>query len=167
MLAIPNIGIEFYLGKNWSASANWHYAWWKTDRKHWYWRTYGGDVALRKWFGSKANEKPLTGHHIGVYGQMVTYDFETGNRGYLGDRWTFGGGIEYGYSLPIKKRLNIDFTLGVGYLGGEYKEYLPMDDCYVWQATKDRKWFGPTKAEISLVWLLGKGNTNITRGGKR
>lgn len=167
VLAIPNIGIEFYLGKNWSAAANWHYAWWKTDRKHWYWRTYGGDVALRKWFGSKANEKPLTGHHIGVYGQMVTYDFETGNRGYLGDRWSFGGGIEYGYSLPIKKRFNIDFTLGVGYLGGEYKEYLPMDDCYVWQATKDRKWFGPTKAEISFVWLLGRGNTNKRKGGNQ
>ena len=167
VLAIPNIGIEFYLGKNWSAAANWHYAWWKTDRKHWYWRTYGGDVALRKWFGSKANEKPLTGHHIGVYGQMVIYDFETGNRGYLGDRWSFGGGIEYGYSLPIKKRFNIDFTLGVGYLGGEYKEYLPMDDCYVWQATKDRKWFGPTKAEISFVWLLGRGNTNKRKGGNQ
>lgn len=98
---------------------------------------------------------------------MVTYDFETGGRGYLGDRWTFGGGIEYGYSLPIKKRFNIDFTLGVGYLGGEYKEYLPMDDCYVWQATKDRKWFGPTKAEISFVWLLGRGNTNKRKGGNQ
>lgn len=167
LLAIPNIGVEFYLGKNWSAAANWHYAWWKTDRKHWYWRTYGGDVALRKWFGSKANEKPLTGHHIGVYGQILTYDFETGGRGYLGDRWSYAAGVEYGYSLPIKKRFNIDFTLGVGYLGGEYKEYLPMDDCYVWQATKDRKWFGPTKAEISFVWLLGRGNTNKRKGGNQ
>ena len=167
VITIPNIGVEFYLGKNWSVAANGHYAWWKTDSKSWYWRTYGGDVALRKWFGSKAKEKPLTGHHIGVYGQMITYDFETGNKGYLGDRWTYGGGVEYGYSLPIKKRINIDFTVGVGYLSGEYKEYLPMEDCYVWQATKNRKWFGPTKAEISLVWLLGKGNTNKTRGGKR
>ncbi len=167
VLAIPNIGIEFYLGENWSAAANWHHAWWKTDRKHWYWRTYGGDVALRRWFGSKANEKPLTGHHIGVYGQILTYDFATGGRGYLGDRWSYAAGLEYGYSLPIKKRLNIDFTLGVGYLGGEYMEYLPMDDCYVWQATKDRKWFGPTKAEISLVWLLGRGNSNKIKGAKR
>ena len=167
VIAIPNIGLEMYLGKNWSVATNWHYAWWKADPKSWYWRTYGGDVALRRWFGRKASEKPLTGHHIGVYGQILTYDFETGGRGYLGDRWSYAAGVEYGYSLPIKKRLNIDFTLGVGYLGGEYMEYLPIDDCYVWQATKDRKWFGPTKAEISLVWLLGKGNTNKRRGGKR
>ena len=167
VLAIPNIGVEFYLGKKWSVATNWHYAWWKADPSSWYWRTYGGDVALRKWFGRKASKKPLTGHHIGVYGQILTYDFETGDRGYLGDRWSYAAGVEYGYSLPIKKRINIDFTVGLGYLSGEYKEYLPMDDCYVWQATKNRKWFGPTKAEISLVWLLGKGNTNKTRGGKR
>ena len=37
---IPNIGIEFYLEKKWSVSLNWMYAWWKSDRKHNYWRTY-------------------------------------------------------------------------------------------------------------------------------
>ena len=79
--AVPNIGIEFYLGKDWSLSGNWMYSWWHTDREHWYWRTYGGEIALRKWFGQKAKEKPLTGHHIGIYGQLVTYDFETGERG--------------------------------------------------------------------------------------
>ena len=165
VLAIPNIGVEFYLGKKWSVAANWHYAWWKSDPSSWYWRTYGGDVALRRWLGRRAAEKPLTGHHVGVYGQILTYDFETGGRGYLGDKWSYAAGVEYGYSLPIAKRLNIDFTLGVGYLSGEYKEYLPMDECYVWQATKNRKWFGPTKAEISLVWLIGHGNKN--KGGKR
>ena len=61
----------------------------------------------------------------------------------------------------------MDFTVGIGYLGGEYKEYLPIDNCYVWQATKHRHWFGPTKAEVSLVWLLGRGNYNEKKGGKR
>ena len=64
---VPNIGADFYLGKNFSLSAFWTYAWWKTDRKHWYWRTYGGDIALRYWFGKAAAAKPLTGHHIGIY----------------------------------------------------------------------------------------------------
>lgn len=164
---VPNIGLEFYLGKNFSVVGNWMYSWWKSDPKAWYWRTYGGDLAFRYWFGKAAEEKPLTGHHVGLYGQIVTYDFETGGRGYLGDRWSYGGGVEYGYSLPIAKRLNIDFNLGVGYLGGEYKEYLPIDGHYVWQATKHRHWFGPTKLEISLTWLLGRGNINKSKGGKR
>lgn len=164
---VPNVGVEFYLGKNYSLSANWMYSWWKKHSWHWFWRTYGGDVELRKWFGSKAMEKPLQGWHAGVYGQIVTYDFETGGRGYLGDRWTWGGGVSIGYSMPIKRRLNLDFTIGLGYLGGEYKEYLPIDDCYVWQCTKQRNYFGPTKLEVSLVWLLGRGNYNPQKGGNR
>ena len=170
-LIVPNIGIEFYLGRNWSIGADWMYAWWKTDRKQWYWRTYGGDLVVRKWLGRRAQEKPLTGHHLGVYGQMFTYDFETGGTGYMGgkpggtlwDKMNYVVGVEYGYSLPIGRRLNLDFTLGVGYWGGEYYKYKPVDDHYVWQETKQRHWFGPTKAEISLVWLLGRGNYNQKR----
>lgn len=172
---VPNIGAEFYLGKDWSAGANWMYAWWKHDAKHWYWRIYGGDIYLRKWFGKKAKEKPLTGHHIGVFGQMLTYDFEKGGRGYMGgkpggtlwDKASFACGVEYGYSHPIARRLNLDFTIGIGYLGGEYHEYIPEDNCYVWQVTKQRHWFGPTKAEVSLVWLLGRGNYNKEKGGEK
>ena len=173
--AVPNIGVEFYLGKNISVGANWQYAWWKTDRKHRYWRTYGGDVNVRWWFGSAAHGKPLTGHHLGVYGQVLTYDFEWGGKGCLGgkpggtlwDKMNWGVGLEYGYSLPVDKCFNIDFTLGVGYLTGEYQEYRPVDGCYVWQATKQRHWFGPTKAEISLVWLIGCDNYNRRKGGER
>ncbi len=175
LLAVPNIGAEFYLGKSWSVVANWMYGWWKTDRRHWYWRTYGGDIAVRRWFGRAAKEKPLTGHHLGVYGQIFTYDFETGGRGYMGgkpggtlwDKMNYAAGVEYGYSLPIARRLNIDFTIGVGYWGGIYHEYQPVDGCYVWQCTKQRHWFGPTKAEVSLVWLIGRGNYNKEKGGRR
>lgn len=74
-ILVPNGGLEIYLGKNWSIDAYWMYAWWKSDRVHNYWRTYGGDVELRKWLGSAARRKPLTGHHIGAYAQIVTYDF--------------------------------------------------------------------------------------------
>ena len=172
-LLIPNIGVEMYLGKRWSVAANWMYGWWKTDRRHWYWRAYGGDIAIRKWWGKASEEKPLTGHHVGIYGQIFTHDFETGGRGYMGgkpggtlwDKMNYIVGAEYGYSLPIARRLNIDFTIGAGYWGGIYHEYKPEADYYVWQSTKERRWIGPTKAEISLVWLIGHGNKNRKKGG--
>lgn len=173
---IPNIGAEFYLGKGWSLNADWMYSWWKNDRRHLYWRIYGGDLGIRKYFGKSAQTRKFTGHHIGIYGQVLTYDFELGGRGYIGgipggsifDKAHYGGGLEYGYSKAIGRRLNLDFSLGVGYLEGVYYEYLPIDDHYVWQATKKQQWIGPTKAEITLVWLLG--NTKInrrTKGGKQ
>lgn len=167
-LLMPNIGCEMYLGKSWSVAANWLYGWWKTDRRHWYWRAYGGDIAVRKWLGKAAEEKPLTGHHIGIYAQIFTYDFAWGGRGYMGgkpggtiwNKMNHAMGAEYGYSLPIARKLNIDFSLGMGYWGGIYHEYKPRNHYYVWQATKERHWIGPTKLEVSLVWLLGHGNAN-------
>ena len=164
---IPNIGVEVYAGRQWSVAANWMYAWWSNTGKNNFWRIYGGDVEVRRWFGKKAAEKPLQGHHLGVYGQLLTYDFETGGRGYMADKWNYTFGVSYGYSLPIAKRLNLDFTLGIGYWGGRYKEYLPVEGHYVWQSTKQRHWWGPTKAEVTLVWLLGKSNFNQQKGGSR
>ena len=136
---------------------------------------YGGDIAVRKWLGKRAAGKPLTGHHLGVYGQVFTYDFEWGGTGYMGgepggtlwDKGNYAVGVEYGYSLPVARRLNIDFTIGVGYWGGKYYTYSPLDGHDVWESTKNRHWFGPTKAEISLVWLLGRGNSNNRKGGMK
>lgn len=173
VLLVPNIGVEFYLGKGWSVNGNWMYTWWKNDRRHRYWRVYGGELGLRKYFGARADEKPLSGHHIGMYGQLLTYDFEFGGKGVIGGKpggtlWEkahYGAGLEYGYSLAIANRLNLDFSLGFGYLGGTYYEYSPLEDRYVWEGTKNRHWFGPTKVEVSLIWLLGRGNYNGKKGG--
>ena len=167
LLLTPNIGAEFYLGKGFSVDANWHYAWWSNKSKAYFWRTYGGDLAARWWFGKSAKLKPLTGHHVGLYGQMITYDIEFGKKGILADRWSWSAGLEYGYSLPITPRMNLDFTLGVGYHWGKFYEYLPIDGHYVWQATKRRQYMGPTKCEVSLVWLIGCNNYNKEKGGVR
>ncbi|WP_276881576.1 DUF3575 domain-containing protein [Bacteroides heparinolyticus] len=164
-VVVPNLGLEFYLGRGWSVAGNWMYTWLKNDNRYRYHRIYGGDLEVRRWLSY--GRKPLTGHHMGIYGLLLTYDLEWGGKGYLGDRWSYGGGISYGYSAPVGRRLNLDFTLGIGYLGGEYFEYVPREGHYLWQATKKRRWFGPTKAEVSLVWLLGHDNVNKKKGGKR
>ena len=160
----PNVGVEFNLGKGWAIGANWAYAWWKNDNKAFYWRAYGGELVLRKYFGKQSKSRPLSGHHIGIYGQGVTYDFDLGKTGIL-SKLSYGAGVEYGYSLPVTRTLNIDFGIGIGYLGGEYQVYDPIDEHYVWRETRQRHWFGPTKAEISLVWLIG--NKAFRKGGAR
>ena len=175
VLLVPNIGAEFYAGRGWTVGGSWAYAWWSREKNDFFWRLYGGELYVRKYFGRRAAEKPLTGHHLGVYGEIFTYDFELGGRGYIGgkpggnlwNKMNYAVGVEYGYSLPITRRLNLDFTLGIGYWGGEYKIYDPEDGHYVWKETRQRHWFGPTKAEVSLVWLLGRGNFNEKKGGWR
>jgi hypothetical protein len=69
--------------------------------------------------------------------------------------------------LPIARRLNLDFVIGAGYNWGIFDEYIPIDGHDVWQSTKRRMFFGPTKIEVSLVWLIGRGNYNSGKGAKR
>lgn len=172
-LLLPNIGAEYYVGKNWSILADWMYAWWDRDNTHYYWRAYGGMLGTRYWFGKKAAAKPLTGHHVGVFAGLVTYDFELGGKGYMGGvphetlwyRCMHFAGVEYGYSLPVSRRLNIDFSLGLGYMGGKYLEYVPKDGFYQWESTHRLNWIGPLKVEVALVWLIGRGNYNREKGG--
>lgn len=120
VLGVPNLGVDFYLGKNISVGASYMHAWWSHDARHRYWRIYGGELNARWWFGKAARRKPLTGHHAGLYLQALTYDFEWGGKAYMGgepggsifDRAHIGFGAEYGYSLPVSTRLNIDFSIG-------------------------------------------------------
>lgn len=170
LAAVPNITADIYVGKNISVYADWMYAWWDKDRTHRYWRTYGGNIGARWWFGKKAHEKPLTGHHLGVYAGIFTFDFEWGGKGYMGgkphgtlwDRYMTNASVEYGYSLPIGSRLNLGFTAALGYINGKYIEYEPIASTteYLWLASKKFSWFGPTKVEVSLIWLIGRGNVN-------
>ena len=151
----PNLGIEAEFGDCWSVSADWMCAWWRKRNVHRFWRVYGGELELRRWWHSQAGEMSLTGHHAGVYCQMLTYDLGFGSRGYQGDRWSHAVGLSYGYSLPLGRYFNIDFSIGIGCLWGEYKKYHIEDNCYVWRSTNNRRWFGPTKAEVSIVYVIG------------
>ncbi len=151
---IPNIGLEFNLYNNWTLAVNGMWAWWTNENIHWYWRIYGGEVAVKKYLGKRALKRSMTGHHVGIYGQALSYDFEVGHFGRMSPKLSYGGGVEYGYSFPVSNVFNIDISLGVGYLGGRFYEYVENEGHYVWRATVQQNWFGPTKGGVSLVWLI-------------
>lgn len=154
-VAVPNIGAEVFLGGRCSAEAQWMYAWWHLENKDIFWRIYGGQIGFRKYFGEKLKDMELSGHHIGVYGQAFTYDFGFGSKGET-SKFTYGGGLDYGYCLPVSGRIAFDFSVGLGFLSGEYKTYKYDKGCYVWQETRIRRMMSPTKAEIALVINIGK-----------
>lgn len=153
---VPNIGLEYRINDHFSVAADWMYAWWSRRSGHRYWRVYGGDVEVKYWFQNLRGGQNFTGHHVGAYAGMLTYDVEWGGTGYMGEKWSTMFGLSYGYGLPLSKRLNLDFEIGIGYFGGEYYEYEPQNGKYYWTQTKNRRWFGPTRLEATLVWLLGK-----------
>lgn len=155
-MTIPNLGIDMYVSRNVSVGVNWMYSWWKSDKVHRYWRTYGGDVHADYWFDSTLL---WSGHHVGAYAQIGTFDFEWKGVGYQGPKWTWGGGLSYGYSLWLSQHFSLDFNLGLGYAQGTLHKYtpgLPSDKKYYLEKARTMHWVGPTKLEVSLIWKLGK-----------
>lgn len=161
IMFIANLNLEFQFAHNWSSGLNWMYGWKEHDATRLL-HAYGGEIHMRYWTGTGL--RPLSGHRLGAYCQMLRYNLKRSERGYLSDRWTIGAGIEYGYSIPFGDHFRLDIGLGVGYLTGVYQEYVRQDDCDVWEATERLHWIGPTKAEISLIWVPAR---KTKKGGTR
>lgn len=96
----------------------------------------------------------LMGHFLGVYAESGKWDFERKRDVcYQGEHWS--AGLSYGYAMPIGRRLNLEFSLSVGYASIAYRGYTPSEDYEIlWRdPEKVGRWhyFGPTKAQVSLV----------------
>lgn len=162
---IPNIGVEFIFPQLWSLNASWNTAWWSNDAKHRYWRTYGGEIEARKWFGRKAHEEMIGGHHAGALLMGGMYDFEWGHTGYQSNLY-LGIGGSYGYAVKLTKHLSLDFVIGLGCVGSTYYKYKPQNEGYCVLEKHNACYVGPVKAEVSFVWVIGD-FTKSKKGGQR
>lgn len=160
---VPNFGMEFVLRRNWSATLSGMYAWWSDADLGRYWRLQGVELTVRKYFGRSV----LSGHHLGIYGQLLRYDFCLDGNGVLSsgshtqffNNPTLGIGTEYGYSFRICRRMRLDLSIGVGFLSGRYATYQIKNGLSFLTSTRNRRYLGPTHAEVSFVWLIGKGDS--------
>lgn len=158
LVLIPNIGVEFYLGRKLSLEADYHFSRWTFDSGTKFHRVHTGGIELRKWFG-RTSHTPLNGHFLGVYGIIGKYNFKFSDIGSQSSNLNYSVGVTYGYSHPIGRRLNLEAAIGVGYVGGEYQKYTKEEgtECFTLKGTFRRHYFGPTKLKLSLVWLIGSG----------
>ena len=108
----------------------------------------------RYWFCERYN-----GHFLGVHGLYSEYNisghkvpllFEKDYR-YKGS--AYGGGITYGYNLPIGKQWNLEFAAGLGLVYMDYDRY-SCRTCDTDSQSFKKTYFGPTRAAISIVFLI-------------
>lgn len=64
-----------------------------------------------------------------------------------------GGGLSVGYHWLIAPRFSMEFSLGGGYARIWYDKY-PCVECGEKMGSGQANYLGPTKATISLVWML-------------
>ena len=109
---------------------------------------------IRYWFCDRF-ERHFIGLH-GIYGRFnvgevtfLTRTFE--NHRYRG--WGAGGGISYGYHLPMGKHWGWEFSVGAGVIYYEYDKFRCFG-CDEFEGRRSKIYFGPTKAAISLIYMI-------------
>ena len=157
-LLVPalNAGLEIPLKENWSLGFDYYFPWiWPSSKNKNCFELLGWSVEGRYWFGrNRTAADCLQGHSLGLYGAGGYYDFERNYRGQQGEFASVG--LDYTYAMPLgtKKRLNLEFTIAVGYIRSWARNYnvhgeggpLFREDGEVLF-----DYFGPTKAAVSLV----------------
>jgi len=166
---LPNLAVEVYLGAKWSLQANGNMSWWtfnKPEQKEWFHRIQTVGAELRYWYDSPF---PLHGQAIGVYGMTGNYDLRLlptneNSKGWLSNH-SWSAGLSYAYSVPLSCYFNLEFGISIGYVGGKYYpyNYCIEDAWWAQQDEKNRHYFGPTQAGISIVWMIGSGYSRKNR----
>lgn len=147
----PHAEVEVYWGKRWSTAIGGALSWINTDDRTW--RIRSAQLSGKYWISPKQVGE---GYYIGVYGQVMDYDIRLSEVGYLGRRPHIGLGLSGGRGIRLSSRLSLDLGIRIGYLGGERHSYRTGGacDCAEVLETIPVRYFGPTGAEIALVYHL-------------
>jgi hypothetical protein len=177
-LTLLNYSIEVPIGNRFSALWYHQFPWWtwgEADNKYCIrFLSIGGEG--RWWFwpkprpqmGKSVQRDRLMGHFVGLYAESGKWDFEWGRSiCHQGEHWSVG--FSYGYSMPLGRRFNMEFSVSLGYASIAYRGYTPSDDYEIlWRdPAKQGRWhyFGPTKVQVSLVYPILL--TTKKKGGRR
>lgn len=151
-----NLGLEIGLARKWTLEVPVNYNPWKlTDKmrlKHW-----GVQPEVRYWFCEKFRRT-----FVGVHGHFA--DFNVGgwpdwsfiSQNMQDNRYQghlYGGGVSIGHSWILKKRWSLEASIGVGYAHIVYDKY-PCQECGTKVKSDTKNYFGPTKASISLIYVI-------------
>ena len=174
-----NLAVEVPIGKNFSVQYEHVFPWWTAGpngnkysvqvlsmggEARWWFAKRDRDRKAGPALGADARRDLLLGHYLGLYADGGKFDLQAGRKIGCYQNYFKGAGLSYGYSLPLGRRLNMEFALSVGYMMIDYQHYIPSSDWSV--LLKDngnagrKHYFGPTKAKVSLVLPI------VIKGGK-
>ncbi len=165
LATLINIELEIPIGQRWSVAAEYIFPWWVFDNHRANSarsriQLLNGNLEARRWWGERESRAVLTGWFTGLYAGVGSYDFEHDAKGYQGE-FFLAAGLSGGYAHTINRAqtLRMEYCLGVGYLETDYRHY-HAEYCVndIWHAIEQSSgrysWFGPTRARVSLSWLI-------------
>ena len=156
-----NLGVEIGLAPKWTLDISGNYNGWEEfpDKliKH-----AMVQPEFRYWFCDRFSRHFLGFHAIGgIYnvGNIIN-DFKVGSLDFSPltnqrfEGWGAGAGISYGYAFILGKHWNLELQLGAGYIYTEYDKFQCVKCGKRLESDVTYHYFGPTKANIGLVYLF-------------
>lgn len=155
-----NVEVEVPLGNHWSVAGEWMFPWWLWEKKQHCLEVMSGNLEGRYWWNGKGEREIMTGWFAGFYAGGGYYDLEWSKKGYQGE-FFIAAGLSGGYVHRIGRNLRMEYSLGVGYMQTNYRQYNAVfGSDNEWHLMRQNDgaftWIGPTRAKISLVWMLGR-----------
>ena len=162
MATALNVELEMPIGKRWSMAGECIFPWWLWEKKQYCLQILSGNLEGRYWFGNRDDRPQLTGWFAGLHLGGGYFDFAWGDKGCQGEYYITAG-LSGGYAHTISKngKWRMEYLLGAGYLSAQYREYNPVfsaDEQWHLIHRKSGRYtlIGPTRARISLVWMLDR-----------
>ncbi|MGN0191543.1 MAG: DUF3575 domain-containing protein, partial [Candidatus Cryptobacteroides sp.] len=162
-----NLGVEVPCGEHWSVSAEWLCPWWSDYDRQYYFQIMQGTLEGRYWFGKRNGRPLLTGFFLGLSASGGIYDIMfKREKGFQGE--FLSAGLTCGYAHKVSRSGNwrLEWALGAGYIGSQYRKYLWDWYDYTLSAPSPQQWrtriWGLTSAKMSLVYML-----NVKTGSGR
>ncbi len=155
----PNIGIEVPIGKKWSVNGEFARGWWLNSDQTFCWQLESWALEGRYWLFDSSDQESLTGWFAGAYTNMGLFDFQLQrDHGRQGD--FFAAGLSGGYVRNIGHNLSFEFSLGLGYIFCNYRNYNVCDETLIANGSQKNYWsIIPQRANISLVWKIFRKHT--------
>ncbi|MDR1500021.1 MAG: DUF3575 domain-containing protein [Tannerellaceae bacterium] len=150
-----NVGGEYAINKTFSVNLSANYNGWVL-KKPYTWKHYLVQPELRYWFRESFNE-----HYVGAHLLYIGFDVERMSLPFFGftrkslytNGVAYGGGLSYGYHLYLTPRMNLEFSLGLGFMRLSYdkaESYRNPGETKPWT----RSYIGPTQIGVSVVYII-------------
>lgn len=149
---VANIGAEIAIARHWSFDLPLVYSPYTIARDYRL-RLLYLQPEIRFWL-----DRPLKGHFFGLHGHVgvANVSFNDHDRYQTPDGF-YGGGISYGYSLPLARRWSMEFTIGAGYLYTKYNTYrnTTISSGEMIRSGTKLHYVGLDKVGINIVYRFG------------
>lgn len=145
--ATPSLGFECKNGEKWSSLVDVAWAHWKWDGKNRHYGLWEVSYEVRRYLFAQNRA------YVGAQAKVGQFNYKLSDTGKQGD--ILGGGLTFGYKLPLGSHFDLDMQLGGGYLYViDLEKYGIEEGVRVKHAARNRGYWGITHAGVTLCYNL-------------